>query len=116
MIEQMFDDRKHADASIQNEYRHVRLNSVPNLYHLLEQFRFLFMPAAGIHDDDFKALLFEFNHSLCCDTNGVSLGVRSEVGHFGLRCGLSSLVKGTRAKRVSTDYARLETTLLVVNS
>jgi hypothetical protein len=93
------------DASVEDQYGHVRLDSFPDLYHLLEQFRFLFMPTGCIDDDDVEPFFLELCDTLCGDGDGVGFSVGSEVCNLGFGSRLSRLVEGTGTEGISTDYA-----------
>ena len=93
------------NASIENHDCHVWFYRFANLNHLLKQLGFLFMPSRRINDNDIKPFLLEFGDTLRCDSYRIRLRVRTEVGNFGLRCGLSSLVKGSSTERISANDA-----------
>lgn len=54
------------NACIQNQYRHIRLDSFSDLNHLFEELRLLFMPTRRIDNDDIEPFLLEFCHTLGC--------------------------------------------------
>jgi hypothetical protein len=54
------------NASIQDKNCHIWLDGFPNLYHLFEEFRLLFMSTGSIHNDNLKTLLFELCDPLLC--------------------------------------------------
>lgn len=63
------------DASIKDEYGHIWLDCFPYLYHLLEQFRFLFMPTGRVDDDDIEPFLLKLCDTLGSDRDGICFGV-----------------------------------------
>lgn len=46
-----------------------------HLLHLIEERRFLLVPAARINDDDVAALLLELLHTRRCDDHGIRLRI-----------------------------------------
>jgi len=71
------------NASVKDKYGHVWLDSFPNLYHLLEELRFLFMPTGRVNDDDVEPFLLEFCDTLCSDGDRIGFGIGSEVCNLG---------------------------------
>ena len=93
------------NTRIQDEYCHVGLDSLADLYHLLEELAFLFMPSRSINNDDLKSLLLELGYTLSRDSHRVGFGVRTEVRYFGFRSGLPSLIESTGSESVSANDA-----------
>lgn len=92
------------------------MNRVANLYHLLKQLRFLFVPSGGIDYDNIETLLLKLSHTLSSNRNRVGLRVRAVVCHLSLGSRLSRLIEGTRSECVSADNRTSETAFLVVHS
>jgi len=93
------------NASVEDEYSHVRLHSFPDLHHLLEKFRFLFMPTRRINNDYVEPLLLELCDTLRCDRDWICFGVGTEVCDLCFGSRLSGLVEGTGTESVSADDA-----------
>ena len=103
-------------ASIEDQNRHVGLDGFSDLYHFLEQFRFLLVTTRSVDDDHFKSLFLEFCNTLGCNGDWIRFSVGTKVGYFSLGCRLSGLIKSTCAEGIRTDNTRLEATFLIVDS
>ena len=93
------------DASVKDEHGHIRLNSLPDLYHLPEQLRFLFMPTRRVDDDDVESFFLELCDTLRGDGDGIGFGVGTKVCNLGFGGRLSRLVEGTGTEGISADDA-----------
>lgn len=108
--------RSHTNASIQDQDRHIGVDCLADLDHLLEQLRFLLVPPGCIDNNDLETFLLELCYALRSNSNGVGLRVRTKVRDLGFRSGLPRLIESTCTKGIRADDCRLETTFLIVNS
>lgn len=107
--------RNRTYACIQDHNRHIWLYRFTDLYHLLEQLRFLFMSPRRIHNNDFEAFLLKLSHSLGSNRYGVRFRIRAEVSDFGLGRRLSCLIESTSTEGICTDDSRSKSPLLVMH-
>lgn len=91
------------DAGIENHNRHVRLDSLTDLNHLLEELGFLLVPSGRVHDNNIESLLLEFRNTLRSDGYRVCFRVRTEVSNFRFRCGLTRLVECTGTESIGAN-------------
>lgn len=63
------------NACIEDENSHIGLDCLPNLHHLREQLRFLFMPTRGIDYDDIETFFLELGDTLSCNYDRIRLSV-----------------------------------------
>ena len=54
----------HTDTRIQDQDRHVWLDGLTDLNHLLEQFGLLLVSSRSINDNDIEPFLLEFGNTL----------------------------------------------------
>lgn len=105
----------HTNASVEDEDRHIGFDRFADLHHFFKQFRFLFMPTRSIHDDDLEALLLELGNTLSSYSNWICFRIRPKVRDFGLRGGLSGLIKSSSSERVGADNGGFESSLLIMD-
>lgn len=72
--------RRLTDRAVEHEDRHVRLDRLPNLDHLLKELALLPMPPRRIDDYDLEPLGTELGHSGQSDSDGIRFGVAAIEG------------------------------------
>lgn len=64
-----------SDRAVEDEDRHIGLDRLADLDHLLKQLAFLSVPSRRVDDDDLEPLGAELGHACSGDGDGVCLGV-----------------------------------------
>ena len=81
----------------------VRLYGFRDLHHLPKQLRFLLVSTRRIHNNYIETFLLELGNTLRRNSNGVRLGVGTEVCNFRLGCRLTGLVERTSTEGIGTN-------------
>lgn len=103
-----------SDRTIHNENYVVWFDCFLNLFHFIEQLRFLSVPSRSINQNNFHSLIPELCDSLLSDGNWICLDVAAIEWYANFGCILLELIKSACTESVCANHRHSPSFLLVV--